>query len=57
MFKVGLGGVNPFVSIVNFNGKSKPGSLLDECLESILQTDYPSFKILFVDNGSTDGSV
>jgi GT2 family glycosyltransferase len=42
--------------IVNYNGKSKLGVLLDKCLESILQTDYPNFEVLFVDNNSTDGS-
>jgi len=45
----------PFVSIVvlNYNGKHH----LKTCLDSLLKTDYPSFEIILVDNGSTDGSI
>ena len=48
----------PFVSliIVNYNGRSKLGALLDKCLDSILRTNYPNFEVLFVDNNSTDES-
>lgn len=50
---------HPLVSllIINYNGRSKLGALLCRCLESLLQTDYPSFELLFVDNASTDDSV
>jgi GT2 family glycosyltransferase len=49
----------PFVSliVINYNGRSKLGALLDKCLESLLQTDYLKFEIVFVDNNSTDGSI
>jgi hypothetical protein len=48
----------PLVSIVilNYNGCKYLGNLLKECLESILKTDYQNFEVIFVDNGSTDGS-
>jgi GT2 family glycosyltransferase len=44
----------PLVSVVvlNFNGKE----YLDTCLRSVLHADYPSFEVVFVDNGSEDGS-
>lgn len=40
------------VLVLNFNGKY----LLEECLSSYLSNDYPNFKVVLVDNGSTDGS-
>ncbi len=45
----------PLVSviIVNYNGVT----LLDDCLTSVLATDYHPLEVLLVDNGSTDGSV
>lgn len=45
----------PLVSIiiVNFNGRE----FLKRCLTSFLNTDYPHFEVIVVDNGSTDGSV
>jgi GT2 family glycosyltransferase len=45
----------PLVSVitVNYNGKM----LLKQCLPSLLQTDYPNYEIIVVDNGSSDGSV
>ena len=45
----------PFVSIivVNYNLKR----YLQELLEGLLQTEYPSFEIRFVDNASTDQSI
>ncbi len=48
----------PLVSliVVNHNGKSKLKGLLDNCLGSLLETDYPNFEILFVDNASNDGT-
>ena len=45
----------PLVSviIVNHNGIA----FVDNCLKSILSSDYPSFEVIFVDNGSTDSSL
>jgi GT2 family glycosyltransferase len=45
----------PLVSIVvlNFNGRK----YVKDCLSSIFETDYSSFEVIFVDNGSTDGSL
>jgi GT2 family glycosyltransferase len=44
------------VIILNYNGKSKLGSLLDDCISSALGQSYKNIEVLFVDNGSTDGS-
>ena len=46
---------SPFVSIVivNFNGRG----LLRQCLHTLLDTDYPNYEIVVVDNASTDGSL
>lgn len=41
------------VIILNYNG----GRDVLECLESVLQIDYPHFEVIVVDNGSTDGSL
>ena len=41
------------VVIANWNGKK----YLEDCLESLCGQSYRSFKIVFVDNGSADGSV
>lgn len=45
----------PFVSVivVNYNLKK----FLEPLLKSLLETDYPHFEILFVDNASTDSSI
>ncbi|MEM4849151.1 MAG: glycosyltransferase, partial [Ignisphaera sp.] len=45
----------PLVSVVilNYNGLEH----LKTCLNSVLNTDYPNFEVIVVDNGSTDGSV
>jgi len=45
----------PTVSIVilNFNGES----YLENCLSSVLNTDYPSFEVILFDNASTDQSL
>lgn len=49
----------PLVSVVilNYNGYRFLGQLLNDCLKSVLDTNYPNFEIIFVDNGSTDDSV
>lgn len=45
----------PLVSIIvlNYNGLQH----LRVCLSSIFKTNYPRYDVIFVDNGSTDGSV
>jgi GT2 family glycosyltransferase len=48
-------GEAPLVSIIilNYNGRR----FLQACLSSVLKSSYPDFEVIFVDNGSTDGSV
>lgn len=41
------------VVVVNFNGRE----LLRQCLLTLLDTDYPNYEIVVVDNASTDGSI
>jgi GT2 family glycosyltransferase len=42
------------IIILNWNGKE----LLKDCLSSLFKnTDYPNYKVIVVDNGSTDGSI
>lgn len=41
------------IVIVNYNGFT----LLQKHLDSVLNTEYPNFEVLVVDNGSIDGSV
>lgn len=41
------------VLVLNYNGLC----YLENFMKSIMKTDYPNFKIVFVDNGSTDGSL
>jgi len=41
------------VVILNFNGIK----FLSKCLDSVLESDYPNFEVIFVDNASTDGSL
>lgn len=50
--------VKPKVSIIilNYNGRSKLGSLLSDCLNSAINQTYENIEILFADNGSTDDS-
>ena len=40
------------VLILSYNGKE----LLDECISSYLHNDYPNFKTVVIDNGSTDNT-
>ena len=50
---------SPLVSVIilNYNGLRYLGQGLKECLDSVLRTNYLNFEVIFVDNGSTDGSV
>jgi len=41
------------IVILNFNGKN----YLEKCISSVLETNYPNFEVILVDNASTDGSV
>lgn len=41
-----------YVLTLNWNGKQ----ITIECVESILKSDYPNYKVVVIDNGSTDGS-
>lgn len=41
-----------YIIILVYNGKK----WIDNCLDSVLKTDYPNYKILIVDNASKDGS-
>lgn len=45
----------PLVSVIilNFNGEN----YLKRCLLSVLDTKYPNFEVIFVDNASTDSSL
>jgi GT2 family glycosyltransferase len=40
------------VLILSYNGKN----LLNDCLRSYLSNSYPSFRVVVIDNGSTDGT-
>lgn len=42
-----------YVVVVNWNGLQ----FLDDCFTSLQKSVYPNLRVLFVDNGSTDGSV
>ena len=44
------------VIILNHNGRSKLGPLLDDCINSASNQTYEDIEVLFVDNGSTDDS-
>jgi GT2 family glycosyltransferase len=41
------------IVILNYNGEE----LLKNCLSSVLETDYPNFEVIVVDNASKDGSL
>jgi GT2 family glycosyltransferase len=53
------GATSPAASVIilNYNGVALLGELLDKNLESVLDMTYSNFEVLFVDNGSSDGSV
>lgn len=44
------------IIILNYNGKSYLGKLLDKAIESALNQTYPNMEISFIDNGSSDYS-
>lgn len=44
---------NTSIIIVNWNGRE----YLETCLRSVFNQTYQQFEVIFVDNGSTDGSV
>jgi len=48
----------PLVSVVilNYNGLKYLDGILKACLDSVLKSNYPNLEVIFVDNGSTDGS-
>lgn len=41
------------IIIVNYNGER----FLNRCLKSVLETDYPNFEVILVDNGSSDAGI
>jgi GT2 family glycosyltransferase len=41
------------ILILNYNGQP----LLNDCIQSVLATEYPTFEVVLVDNASTDDSV
>ncbi len=45
------------IIILNHNGQTYLGKILEGCLESVFNTNYENFEVIFVDNASTDGSV
>jgi hypothetical protein len=49
----------PIVSVIvlNYNGLRYLRAGLKECLDSVIDCSYPRKEIIFVDNGSEDGSV
>lgn len=47
--------ISPIVAIIILNWNGKVDTL--ECLASAVQLNYPNYKIVVVDNGSTDDSV
>lgn len=47
----------PLVSIVISNYNGRKFHLLEPCLRSVLNINYPNFEVILVDNASNDGSV
>lgn len=45
----------PLVALVTLNWNGKDHTI--ECVESLSRLTYPNYRVLIVDNGSTDGSV
>ena len=48
----------PLVSVIilNYNGLTYLGTFLKKCLDSVIGCNYPYLEVIFVDNGSNDGS-
>ena len=48
----------PLISVIilNYNGLRYLKGGLKECLDSVVETDYPNLEVIFVDNGSKDKS-
>jgi len=46
---------NPLVSVIILGWNSK--KFLEKGISSVLKQDYPSYKVIYVDNNSSDGSV
>lgn len=44
----------PFVSVIVLSYQGK--DIIGKCLKKILKSNYPSFEVVVVDNGSTDGT-
>jgi len=44
------------IVIINWNGRKNLGELFDKCMESVMNTKYKNFEVIFVDNASADGS-
>jgi len=44
------------IVILNYNGLRSLGNILFDCIESTLRLDYDALDVVFVDNGSSDGS-
>lgn len=42
-----------FILVLNYNGRAT----LPDCLRSIFHLDYPNFRVVVIDNASTDGSL
>jgi GT2 family glycosyltransferase len=53
MSKVSNGVPPVSIVVVNFNGRK----FLKQCLLTLLDTDYPNYEVIVVDNASTDGSL
>ncbi len=49
-----MGDDAPLVYVITVNWNNAPDTL--ECLETLVQLTYPNYRLLVVDNGSTDGS-
>lgn len=49
---------DPLVSVVilNYNGLTYLGKDLENCLKSVIESDFNNLEVIFVDNGSLDGS-
>jgi len=44
------------IMIINWNGRKNLGEFFEKCLESVVNTTYDNFEVIFIDNASIDGS-